>query len=150
MEIPINKVERYLDDLEQCCVKFEEVLSKEFTALKSPSPNELVETISTKQETIDEIFQIEASFRELFNLNEYKPLRNILQDFCESLSPAQERIRLEIKLDHIVQLLEICKEKNQVNGMIISNNLELKQRILHAIIKPAKNADVYNEKGKVG
>lgn len=147
----MDELHLHLDALTQSCQGFEVILQKEFESLKDSNTDDLLDSIAEKQTTLDRLFQQETKLRAYLKGSFKTPLRELLQHFLETLTDLASKAKLQEKLGYLIELLEKCKLQNQINGGIINHNLELNQRIIQALIKPAKpvSTGTYNEKGKV-
>ncbi|WP_320152312.1 flagellar protein FlgN [uncultured Tolumonas sp.] len=103
----------------------QEVLEKEFAALKQRQVTELAELANSKTTLLSQLTALDNQARQNASDDEYQSWR-----------------------EHLHDLLRSCREKNEVNGKLIEMNL-IASRKLSTILAQARDRDsmTYNDHG---
>lgn len=148
MEIITTKLEQVMGSLYDTCVLFQKILEQEFEALKASKPDALIDSVAEKQTIINQLFDQEMTLRGMLGVSESVSVHKALFQALEKIPEGHVQQTLKQKLNNLVDLVEQCKQQNQLNGSIISSNMEFTRRILQAL-KPANAPKTYDEKGQV-
>lgn len=150
MKMNPNQLKDAIAELLPLCELFKNVLFQEYDALQTSNPGLLIECIDQKQDILHQLFEKETQIRLMLNIPLTTAIHYALRSAVQEITTNELKIALEHLLDQLIDIVEICKSQNQLNGAIINNNLELVKRFTQLLKNQSTQSETYNEKGQVG
>jgi len=142
-----------LHSLIQLTEKFFSFLNEEHGALIDRLPDRIFECAEKKKEFIIQLNDQFSTFLGALGVKE--PTRSENDTWKNSFQQIEsitqklpkEQVELTTGFNKLKNLIEKCKEQNQVNGIIISTNRRSVERDLSLLQNKESKNDIYNTKG---